>query len=72
MITGKDIYVEIKNLEKAYNLPGISEAEKAIIKGLILNLKVAHNNRSNSTLIMKHLDIPLAKPENEEYAENKK
>jgi len=61
MLTNKDLYTELKFMEE------VAEKEKDIykkyiIKGIILQLKLLHNIRTNQTLLMQTLGATKIQP----------
>ncbi len=63
MLANKDIYEEIELAEKGREILK-DEGMKILIKQAILQTKLLHNIRTNSTAIMKHFKIPLIEPKN--------
>ena len=64
MITNDHLNEEVKTIEAAY------EAEKnltfkALLKGILLMIKLGRNTRTNTMLIMKKLGIDMIKPKTE-------
>lgn len=64
MLTNKDLFEEIRNIEnviKELNEKGdIKDA--AQLKVLTLMVKLLHNLRTNMVAVMKHLNVDLVKP----------
>ena len=65
MISTVDLFKEIKIMEEVHKnlLKAGKDADAAFLKGEILNLKLLHNLRTNTVLIMDKLGIEKVKTE---------
>lgn len=69
MLRTDDLYKEISILEEKIKENKVTEADK--LKAQILNLKLLHNLRSNSVLLMRKMGIEMIKAKTEKDEEAK-
>ena len=60
MLTNTHLYQEINEIEKTITAM-TDEYQKAVLKCMVLNLKLTHNNRTNLVAIIKSLNSFLEK-----------
>jgi len=77
MLSTGDLYKEIGLMEDVLKKEKLSDTEllKAILKSLVLSLKLVHNIRTNSVLVMEKMGVEKVKtkqPLNEETKSEKK